>query len=136
MNGYVELLKARSLTVTPQRLEIVNLLSSKGHLSIDELYKLLMVNFPSISLATVYKNIHTMLEKLFLSEVQVPNKKNVYELIKEEHSHVVCTSCDTILDIDLDTHSLLSEAQSKSNFTIDTSSVVFSGLCNKCNKNI
>ena len=125
MTSYIDLLKAKQLTVTPQRLEIVNILSSHGHLNIDELYKLLLTSFPSISLATVYKNINKMLEKLFLSEVQVPNKKNVYELIKEEHAHVVW-------DIDLDTSLLVKEAQNKSSFILDAKSIVLSGACKKC----
>ena len=132
MNTYVELLKQKKLTVTPQRLEIVSILSSKGHLSIEELYKLLSVNFPSISLATVYKNIHTMLEKVFLSEVQIPNKKNVYELLKEEHSHLVCSSCNQIIDIKIDIQNLLKEAETKSDFRLESSSIVFNGVCSTC----
>lgn len=134
MISYVNLLKEKKLTVTPQRLEIVNILSSRGHLNIDELYKLLLVSFPSISLATVYKNINTMLEKVFLSEVQIPNKKNVYELAKDEHAHVTCSKCGIILDIDLDTSGLLQEAQSKSSFLLDSKNIVFNGICKKCQK--
>lgn len=132
MTSYINLLKERKLTVTPQRLEIVSILSSNGHLNIDELYKFLLISFPSISLATVYKNINKMLEKVFLSEVQVPNKKNVYELIKEEHAHLVCSKCGVIRDIDLDTTTLLQEAQNKSSFILDSKSIVLSGACEKC----
>ena len=132
MTSYIDLLKEKKLTVTPQRLEIVGILSSRGRLNIDELYKLLCVSFPSISLATVYKNIHTMLEKLFLSEVQIPNKKNVYELMKDEHVHVVCTKCNKIVDVYLDTNSVLREAQKKSNFILESKSIVFSGVCDMC----
>lgn len=135
MNSYVDLLKGNNLTVTPQRLEIVKLLSAHGHLNIDDLYRLLMLSFPSISLATVYKNMNTMLEKLFLSEVQIPNKKNVYELYKENHSHVICSSCAEIVDIYLDAATLLREAETKSHFTLETSSIIFNGLCSKCQKN-
>lgn len=129
---YVALLKEKKLAATPQRLEIINLLFSRGHLSIDELYKLLVVNFPSISLATVYKNIHIMKEKLFLTELPISNKKNVYELIKETHSHVVCSKCDEILDVDIDTSALFNEASQKSHFKLESSSIVFNGICPKC----
>jgi len=129
---YVALLKEKKLAATPQRLEIINLLSFHGHLTIDELYKLLVVNFPSISLATVYKNIHIMTEKSFLTELQIPNKKNVYELIKDIHSHVVCSKCNEILDIDIDTSALFNEATQISRFKLQTSSIVFNGTCPKC----
>lgn len=132
MIDFVALLKEKNLTVTPQRIEIVNILSSSGHINIDELYKKVHISFPSISLATVYKNINIMLEKLLVSEVQIPNKKNVYELSKEEHSHVTCTECDAIMDIQLDTDEVLRKAQEKSGFKLHGSSVIFSGVCQEC----
>jgi len=130
--NYIAILKGKKLAATPQRLEIINLLSLHGHLNIDELYKLLVEKFPSLSLATIYKNIHIMTEKEFLAEVQIPNKKNVYELIKKAHSHVVCIKCDDILDVELDTTALFNAATQVSHFKLQTSSIVFNGTCPKC----
>jgi len=132
MMDVVTLLKEKNLTVTPQRVEIMNILSSRGHINIDELYKLVHISFPSISLATVYKNINIMLEKLLLSEVQIPSKKNVYEIRKDEHAHVTCTSCDAIMDIDLQADDVISQVQEKSGFTLNSSSMIFSGVCQSC----
>ena len=132
MSSDIQLLKNHHLTVTPQRVEIVRLLSTHGHLDIDTLYALIHENFPSLSLATVYKNINIMLEKNFISEVPLENRKNVYELIKEVHSHVVCTQCNDILDIFLDTHTLFEEVAKISHFQLETSHIVFNGICDKC----
>lgn len=126
------LLKEKKLTVTPQRVEIVNLLSTNRHINVDELYALLHTNFPSISLATVYKNINTMLESEILSEVQIFNAKNVYELAKEEHSHIVCTSCNEILELPIDLQVIYKEAESKSAYSLKSASLVFSGKCPRC----
>ncbi len=132
MKNYIALLKEKKLTVTPQRLELVNLLSSHGHLNIDELYKSLSSSFPSISLATVYKNVNTMLEKNFLMEVQIPHKKNVYELMKSDHVHVNCSICGEISDVNLNTQNILKEAEEKSSFKLSYASVTFDGICLKC----
>lgn len=132
MISALSLLKERNLTVTPQRVEIVNLLFKHRHINVDELYALLNVSFPSISLATVYKNINIMLEKMLLSEVQIPGKKNVYEVLKHEHAHVNCTICNEILDIDLDTQDIVKEVQLQSGFILETASMIFSGTCAKC----
>jgi len=129
---YITLLQNYNLKVTPQRLEIVDILYKNGHINIDDLYKSLKNKFPSLSLATIYKNINKMCEKLFLSEVKIPNKKNVYELVKKEHSHVVCSKCNAIMDIDLDTTNILTQAQSLSNYSLDKSSIVLNGICPKC----
>ncbi|WP_415249470.1 Fur family transcriptional regulator [Sulfurimonas sp.] len=134
MLNVVALLKEKSLTVTPQRVEIVTLLSTHQHINVDELYALLYASFPSVSLATVYKNINIMLKKLLLSEVQIPNKKNVYEIMKAEHSHVVCLECNEILDLTINTSELLEAAELQSGFSIDTSSLIFCGTCASCTK--
>ncbi len=132
--NYAHLLKEYNLKVTPQRLAIVEELYYKGHMNIDDLYKTLLIKFPSISLATIYKNINSMLEKIFLNEVKIPNKKSVYELKKDEHSHVICKSCNSIIDVTLDTSTLSAKASELTSYTLDQSSVIFSGLCSSCSK--
>ena len=134
MVNYTTLLKDYDLKVTPQRIAIVEELYKNGHMNIDDLYRNLLSRFPSISLATIYKNVNAMVEKVFLSEVKIPESKSVYELIKEEHAHLVCSSCGSVCDIMLDVSSLLKEANSLTNFKIEATNVVFGGVCEKCCK--
>ncbi|AXX92804.1 transcriptional repressor [Malaciobacter molluscorum LMG 25693] len=134
MMNYTTLLKEYNLKVTPQRVAIVEELYANGHMNIDDLYKKLLAKFPSISLATIYKNVNAMIEKVFLNEVKIPNSKSVYELVKDEHSHLVCSSCGKIEDLDLNVSSLIEEATTLKNYTIKQSSVVFTGLCPNCSK--
>ena len=130
--NYVTLLKDNNLKATPQRLSIVEELYNHGHMNIDQLYKSLLAKFPSISLATIYKNINAMMEICFLSEVKIPNKKSVYELSKLEHSHVVCSECGEVMDITLDKSALCTQAKQESNYTLKSSSIVFDGICPTC----
>lgn len=134
MTNYANLLKEYDLKVTPQRVAIVEELYNNGHMNIDDLYKKLLSKFPSISLATIYKNINAMVEKVFLSEVKLPNSKSVYELVKVEHAHLVCSSCGHIEDIMLDASSILEEASKITSFKIDSTNIVLSGICPKCSK--
>jgi Fur family transcriptional regulator, peroxide stress response regulator len=134
MTNYTVLLKNYDLKVTPQRVAIVEELYLNGHMNIDELYQKLLAKFPSISLATIYKNINAMVEKVFLSEVKIPNTKSVFELVKEEHAHLVCSDCGNIEDMILDISSVLNEVTSKSQFKIESSDLILSGLCPNCNK--
>ena len=82
-------------------------------------------------MATIYKNVNAMVEKIFLNEVKVPDAKTVYELVKEEHSHLVCSSCGRIEDIVIDTSVLNSSLASVSNFKINNTEVIFQGICEK-----
>ena len=130
--NYVTLLKDNNLKATPQRLSIVEELYNHGHMNIDQLYKSLLTKFPSISLATIYKNINAMIEICFLAEVKLPNKKSVYELTKQEHSHVVCSECGEVMDLTLDLSKLCDQAKAKSDYTLKHSNIVFDGICPSC----
>ena len=134
MENSTILLKEFNLKVTPQRVAIVDELYYKGHINIDDLYSSMLKKFPSISLATIYKNVNSMVEKFFISEVKIPNEKSVYELVKEEHSHLVCGSCKNIEDVIIDTSSVLKELSTISTFNVTNTNVVFTGLCKKCSK--
>ena len=132
MNNYTEILRQHNLKATPQRLEITNTLYTNGHISIEKLYDVMLKKFSSISLATIYKNINLMLEASFIQEVKIPNKKSVYELTKETHSHIVCDSCGEIMDIELDLASIMSNAAQSSNYKINKSDLILSGTCKNC----
>ncbi len=132
MNNYTEILRAHNLKATPQRLEITNALYTNGHMNIENLYAMMLEKFNSISLATIYKNINIMLEAAFIQEVKIPNTKSVYELTKASHSHAVCSNCGYIEDITLDLSSIQSMAMQVTDFQIETSDLVFSGTCKKC----
>ncbi len=128
------LLKEYNLKVTPQRVAIVEELYNYGHMNIDDLYKNLLKKFPSISLATIYKNINAMVEKIFLSEVKIPASKSVYELAKVEHSHLVCSKCGKIEDIMIDTLSLQELLSTKTSFKVENTVLAFRGICTSCLK--
>ena len=132
MNNYTELLRAHHLKATPQRLEITNALNTYGHMNIENLYAMMLEKFNSISLATIYKNINIMLEASFIQEVKIPDAKSVFELTKASHSHAVCANCGHIEDITLDLSSIQNTAMGITDFKIETSDLVFSGLCKKC----
>jgi len=134
MINYSALLRSYDLKVTPQRVAIVEELYLNGHMNIDDLYKKLLSKFPSISLATIYKNINAMIEKVFLSEVKIANTKSVFELVKEEHAHLVCSECGNIEDKILDVSSILTEANNRSQFKINSTNIILEGLCCSCNK--
>ena len=129
------LLQRHKLKSTPQRLEIIKVLETNGHLNIHGIYEKLKKKFPSVSLSTIYKNINTMSEKGFLSEVKLDGQKSVYELIKKHHSHVVCTECKSVRDIEVDTSDILSKAKNVSQYDLGLSSLIFYGLCPNCIKN-
>jgi Fur family peroxide stress response transcriptional regulator len=132
MNNFTDILRAHHLKATPQRLAIANTLYRRGHVNIEDLYEIMLKKFNSISLATIYKNIHLMIENALIQEVKIPHQKSVYELTKEAHSHLVCDKCGMVEDITLDLSALSDLAAHSTDFQITKTNLVFSGLCKKC----
>ncbi len=132
MQATSELLKEYHLKVTPQRLKIVSMLEEHGHINIEELYQQMLEEFPSVSLATIYKNINQMIEKGLVQEVKLPASKSVYELIKEPHLHMVCERCRKVEDIVVGTERIIEEAQKASGYRITDSFITLRGICPAC----
>jgi len=129
MKNSQTLLKNSPLKVTPQRLEILQTIQKNGHISIDDLYNHIKEKFPSISLATVYKNIHTLKEANILTEIHPQNEKSHFELKKEPHGHFICKKCGNIYDFEIKTtcNPHLSEIDE-----IEESEVYLYGVCKNC----
>jgi len=127
-------LRHHHLKVTPQRLKIVESLNTFGHLNIDMLYQEVREAYPNVSLATVYKNIAIMTESGLLEEVKIPEKKSVFEIKKEPHLHLHCTSCGKIEDFEVDLKEVAEHTQKVSGFRIHNTDIVFGGICPECQK--
>jgi Fur family peroxide stress response transcriptional regulator len=128
------LLKSHQLKVTPQRIAIIGLMHHAGHINIDELYLAIREKFSSISLATLYKNINTMLEVSLIREVKIPGQKTKYEIEKESHAHVMCKSCGELKDVEYNPQPLLQKSMEMSHYRADEVSIVISGICPECQK--
>ena len=63
-------LKAKNLKVTPQRIAMLHEIEENGHMDVDELYERIKEFYPSISLATIYKNIGALCEANILREIK------------------------------------------------------------------
>lgn len=98
----LELLKAKNLKATPQRMSILKALSKHEHPNIDELYEQIKEEYPAISLATVYKNLGTMIDEGLVIELALPNSKSKYDIYEYEHIHLVCNKCNSVYDLDYD----------------------------------
>lgn len=94
-----KLLKRYGLKATPQRVIIVGEIYRAGHINIDKLYEKVHKRMPTVSLATVYKNINSMFEGGLLQELYPEGMKRMYEIDKDFHIHLICSSCGKVEDV-------------------------------------
>ena len=73
MNQFADVLKANNLKSTHQRLTILQHVDQFGHVDIDTLYEAILKKYPTISKATLYRNINDLLSFHIIEEVKLPN---------------------------------------------------------------
>ena len=134
MTDYATLLKESGLKATFQRMNILESIEAHGHMSIDVIYEKVVNTHPSLSLATVYKNIILMVEKGVLVEVPITGQKSKYELVKADHIHLVCTECGEVEDKphNANADALFSSMTQNEDFTLSKQQINLYGVCSHC----
>jgi len=134
MRDYATLLKESGLKATFQRMNILEVIEKNGHMSVEDIYEEVIKVHPSLSLATIYKNIILMMEKGVLVEVPISGKKPKYELKKMDHIHLVCTECGNVEDklcIEA-TDKVFHDLTDKEHFVLNKRQINLYGVCSHC----
>lgn len=75
-------------------------LESDRPLSPDEVKELARLKVKNLNLATVYRNLKSLLEEKWLIPVEIPGTVTRYEVAgKERHYHFLCDRCKKLFDI-------------------------------------
>lgn len=131
-------LKSRDFRITPQRLAVLKILAaSEGHPSVDAIYKDVKAQFPTTSLATVYKTVSLLKELNEVLELGFPDGSNRYDGYNPvPHPHAICMTCKKIMDPELMNIDEISEEMSrKTGYKIFHHRLDFFGLCPDCQQN-
>jgi len=131
---YDKMLRERDLKVTPQRVFILEEIKKMGHASVEDLHERVKDFYSSVSLATIYKNIHLLVEEDILTEVPVHGRKPVYEINTGDHVHITCPMCGHVEDFaGIDLAPFMREAESQTGRKLDRVAVTLQGACPRCN---
>jgi Fur family peroxide stress response transcriptional regulator len=106
-------------------------LSTDIHPSADWVYQRVRRKIPNISLATVYRNLRQLVETGQLTAVQ-DGKQIRYDRNLENHDHFTCRRCGRILDVSVDTASLIRTLEHKHHVRVSAVSIAFVGTCSQC----
>ena len=100
-DNLAEVLRARDITPTRQRIEIAHALFSRGeHLSADRVLAIVNDRHSETSKATVYNTLNLFLEKKLIREVIVDPNKVFYDPNIEPHHHFYNIDSGELMDID------------------------------------
>jgi Fur family peroxide stress response transcriptional regulator len=132
-------LKAQGLRLTPQRVAIVRELVTRcDHPSVEQLHTAILADFPTTSLATVYKTIHLLKEQAEVLELGFGELGSRYDGRRPApHPHLICTRCGAISDPpcqgpELD--ELVANLAGQTGFAVTAHRFDLFGLCPACRK--
>jgi Fur family transcriptional regulator, peroxide stress response regulator len=135
LNQMLSKLKAHAFRITPQRLAVLKVLAkSEDHPSVERIYETVRAQFPTTSIATIYKTVALLKQENEVLEISFPDGSNRYDGKKPfPHPHLICTRCKKIIDPDLNClEDLAREVTEETGFRILTHRVDFFGLCREC----
>ena len=128
-------LRARGSRLTSNRLALLQLMSvSEGHPNATQLWEQLRMQFPTVSLATVYKTLALLKEEGEVLEIALRADSRYDGNKPYPHPHLICSQCGKIMDGD-DVSFLAAinqEIEEKFDFKVTQTQLVFFGLCNEC----
>ena len=134
------IIERENLKFTIQKQLILEaLLSSKEHMTINDLHDKLKVN--NIGIATLYRNLDSFKNLGIITEINVEGKA-YYEMKifgrKPIHIHFKCTNCGKIMDIEdnklYHEYLKLNRLIEERDLLIYDSVFTFKGICSDCKK--
>lgn len=105
------------------------------HPTAEQLYELIRREEPTISLATVYRNLNLLAENGMVKKIEGLDGIAHFDHQTFDHYHFICTKCNRVFDIPCDiAPDLAQDVESRIGFRIASYDVSFRGTCKSCQK--
>ncbi|MCU0507159.1 MAG: transcriptional repressor [Anaerolineae bacterium] len=130
-------LKGSDHRLTPQRMALLRIIASgEGHPSATGLYEQIKTQFPTTSLATVYKTLSLLKELGEVLELGFSNDDNRYDGNRPyPHPHLICVRCHNIMDPQVSlVDDLTQEVAELTGYQVISHRLDFYGVCPACRR--
>lgn len=106
-----------------------------NHATAEEIYEHVSSEYPSVSKATVYRNLNVLSEEGLICRVEIPGEADHFDHVCDSHYHILCVKCGRVFDVDMDVIPDLTERiRNSGGFQILSGEVIFRGICPECGK--
>ena len=125
----------RGLRLTPQRDVLLRVLSqTSGHPTADALVQKVREVLPSVSHATVYRNVQELVRAGLVGMLERAGGAVQFEVNPEDHHHFVCRECGEVWDVYLNHVGFRVDRRRSQlkGFQIDRREVQLHGVCARC----
>ena len=120
---------------TEQRAAVYRFLSgTTSHPNADDVFQMVRVEVPGISLATVYKSLETLVNCGLATKLTYSDGSARYDARVDPHHHAKCVSCGRVLDVpgQLREDHLRSLTRGLDGFSVLGYRLELTGFCGSC----
>jgi Fur family peroxide stress response transcriptional regulator len=119
---------------TPQRLSILEHLDGNtSHPSAEDIYRVVAKKNPSMSFATVYNTLNTLVQAGAVRELTIDPDRKRYDPDTSAHHHLICLDCRKVVDIPGNIPVAVPRSAVK-DFAVMGNHIEFYGVCGPCGK--
>lgn len=106
---------------------------TETHPSAAWVYEKIKLEFPTLSFATVYRNLRILSDQGLIKTVNFGNATDRFDANLNQHYHFICENCGSVHDLDLPIDGSLNKRVSEqTTFQALRHRIDFYGLCDKC----
>lgn len=137
LENYKKYLAEHQLKFTKQRsLIIAEFLNAGGHVSVEDLFRIVKKKSKGVGLASVYRTVNSLVEAGLAMERKFLDKNSVYEIHEagRHHDHLICMKCRKIFEFENEKiEELQKDVAASLGFTLQDHKLELYGYCQKVN---
>jgi Fe2+ or Zn2+ uptake regulation protein len=103
-----------------------------GHVTAEQVFDHVVLKYPPISKATVYRNLNQMVDSGKLLRIGNFNDSCRYDHNCHNHYHFMCEKCKRVFDIEDYFSDIYSRIKNTNGFDVTSHNITFGGLCPDC----
>lgn len=136
LRQFESLCRERGLALTVQRREILKaVLERDDHPTADQVFDSVKDHIAGLSRTTLYRVLETLIDLGVIRRLHHPGSSARFDGKITRHHHLVCKTCDRVIDIESRTlDSLQLPSKQRRGFQIEDYSVHFTGVCAECRR--
>lgn len=126
-------IRSMGFRMTPQRMEILAILSQSEHLTPPQIHAQLVCKVPGFTEPTLYRTLDFLCKNGFVQATHVGNGKMQYELTDSMHHHTVCKECGQRKLISSEIMQVIYDRfETETGFKLMEHHLTLNGLCPDC----
>ncbi len=134
----IETIHKMGCKATPQRITILKTLQNyRTHPSAEEIYRIVKKSHPTITLATVYKTLDSLLKAGMITQLGFYKGHMRFDTDPTPHINLICIHCGKVEDLKTELIEGITErVREKTDYRIEGGLMEFHGICGKCQRDL